>query len=107
MKKLLPGFLLNVIFIGCSIAQVNHGLFLYPDVSKTQIVFTYANDIWIIPKDGGTANKLSSPAGVEVFPKFSPDGKFIAYTGNYDGNKDVYMIPVTGCATTLNPAWRY
>jgi len=49
-----------------------------------------------MPKEGGTAVKLSSPAGVEIFPKFSPDGKNIAFTGNYDGNNDVYVIPVSG-----------
>src|SRR5436190_1395740 len=96
MKKiiacLLPcSFLCLPIF-----AQVDAGLFRYPDVSKTQIVFTYANDIWIIPKEGGTAVKLSSPPGVEIFPKFSPDGKSIAFTGNYDGNRDVYTMPVAG-----------
>ena len=58
-------------------------------------MFTYANDLWMMPKDGGAAVKLSSPAGVESFPKFSPDGKSIAFTGNYDGNKDVYVIPAT------------
>lgn len=77
-------------------AQIDAGLFRYPDVSATQIVFTYANDIWIVPKEGGTAIKLSSPAGVESFPKFSPDGKAIAFSGNYDGNTDVYTIPVSG-----------
>jgi tricorn protease len=77
-------------------AQTNAGLFRFPDVSKTQIVFTYANDIWVIPKEGGTAEKLSSPPGVESFPKFSPDGKTIAFTGNYDGNSDVYTIAVNG-----------
>ncbi|HWB26623.1 MAG TPA: PDZ domain-containing protein [Chitinophagaceae bacterium] len=89
--------------LGCSLfvlqqtyAQIDAGLFRYPDVSQTQIVFTYANDIWIIPKEGGTAEKLSSPPGVESFPKFSPDGKSIAFTGNYDGNEDVYVIPSTG-----------
>ncbi|HKH61666.1 MAG TPA: hypothetical protein VKA49_12585, partial [Flavitalea sp.] len=46
-------------------AQVDAGLFRYPDVSATQIVFTYANDIWVMPKEGGTAIKLSSPPGVE------------------------------------------
>ena len=56
-------------------AQIDAGLFRYPDVSATNIVFTYANDLWTIPKTGGAATKLSSPAGVEVFPKFSPDGK--------------------------------
>src|SRR5881394_795265 len=77
-------------------AQVDAGLFRYPDVSKTQIVFTYANDVWVIPKEGGTAIKLSSPAGVETFPKFSPDGKTIAFSGNYDGNTDVYVMPIGG-----------
>ena len=77
-------------------AQINAGLFRFPDVSKTQIVFTYGNDIWIMPKEGGTAEKLSSPLGVESFPKFSTDGKSIAFSGNYDGNVDAYTIPVQG-----------
>jgi len=77
-------------------AQIDAGLFRFPDVSQTQIVFTYANDLWVIPKEGGTAIKLSSPAGVESYPKFSPDGKSIAFSGNYDGNNDAYTIPVNG-----------
>ncbi len=77
-------------------AQIDAGLFRYPDVSATQIVFSYANDLWIMPKDGGTALKLSSPPGVESYPKFSPDGKSVAFTGNYDGNSDVYVIPSNG-----------
>ena len=89
--------LLPVTFLCTALtAQIDAGLFRFPDVSKTQIVFTYANDIWIIAKDGGNAAKLSSPAGVESYPKFSPDGKSIAFTGNYDGNKDVYTMPVAG-----------
>lgn len=79
-----------------STAQVDAGLFRYPDVSQSQIVFTYANDIWIVPKEGGTAIRLSSPSGVESFPKFSPDGKTIAFSGNYDGNTDVYAMPASG-----------
>jgi tricorn protease len=78
------------------LAQIDAGLFRFPDVSKTQIVFTYANDIWLISKEGGMAVKLSSPPGVEIYPKFSPDGKSIAFTGNYDGNRDVYTMPVAG-----------
>ncbi|MGZ8545496.1 MAG: S41 family peptidase, partial [Flavisolibacter sp.] len=77
-------------------AQIDAGLFRFPDVSKDQVVFTYANDIWVMPKSGGTAIKLSSPSGVESYPKFSPDGKSIAFTGNYDGNSDVYVIPAAG-----------
>src|ERR1700741_5392137 len=86
-------------FIACTnliAQQIDAGLFRFPDVSQSQIVFTYANDIWIVAKEGGTAIKLSSPAGVESYPKFSPDGKSIAFSGNYDGNNDAYVIPVNG-----------
>ena len=96
MKKIFTCLLVATTYIGYVHAQTNAGLFRYPDVSKTQIVFTYANDIWIAPKGGGTAVKLSSPAGVEAFPKFSPNGQEIAFTGNYDGNDDVYTMPVDG-----------
>ncbi|MFL5809672.1 MAG: PDZ domain-containing protein [Flavisolibacter sp.] len=95
MRKL--AITLSAIFAASSvIAQVDAGLFRFPDVSKDQIVFTYANDLWVMPKDGGTAIKLSSPPGVESYPKFSPDGKTIAFSGNYDGNMDVYAIPTIG-----------
>jgi tricorn protease len=94
--RTLISFTLALIFFQPLTAQIDAGLFRYPDVSKTQIVFTYANDLWVMSKDGGTASKLSSPAGVEIFPKFSPDGNTIAYTGNYDGNPDAYVIPVGG-----------
>ena len=96
MKKASLVLLLITVFTLPILAQVDAGLFRFPDVSKTQIVFTYANDIWIMPKEGGTASRLSSPPGVEVFPKFSPDGKSIAFTGNYDGNRDVYTLAVNG-----------
>ena len=89
---------MNAVFMCClySSAQISAGLFRFPDVSKTQIVFTYANDLWVMPKEGGMAVKLSSPAGVETSPKFSPDGKTIAFNASYDGNRDVYTLPVTG-----------
>ena len=95
MKKITACFICCIVSYSL-FAQIDAGLFRYPDVSATQIVFSYANDIWIIPKDGGTAIKLSSPPGVESYPKFSPDGKSIAFTGNYDGNSDVYVIPSNG-----------
>src|SRR5204863_4412475 len=95
MKKLAIG-LISLIISRTVFAQIDAGLFRWPDVSATQIVFTYANDLWLIPKDGGEAIKLSSPPGVEIYPRFSPDGKSIAFTGNYDGNADAYVIPVAG-----------
>ena len=91
--------LLTITALTCALitnAQINAALFRYPAVSSTQIVFTYANDLWVVPKEGGKALHLSSPAGVEVFPKFSPDGSTIAYTADYDGNNSIYTIPVTG-----------
>lgn len=77
-------------------AQIDAALLRYPDVSATQIVFTYANDLWVVPKEGGKAFHLSSPSGVESFPKFSPDGNSIAYTADYDGSNSIYTIPATG-----------
>lgn len=68
----------------------------YPDVHGDRIVFCYANDIWLAPKTGGTATKLASPPGAEMFPRFSPDGKTIAFVGNYEGNRDIYTIPADG-----------
>lgn len=70
----------------------------FPDVSSSDIVFLYANDLWLVSREGGVARPLASPPGREQFPKFSPDGKLIAFVGNYDGNKDVYVMPVEGGA---------
>jgi tricorn protease len=77
-------------------AQVDARMLQYPDVSGTHIVFSYAGDLWIVPKQGGTALKLSSPTGQELFPHFSPDGARIAYSANYDGNLDAYVVPTLG-----------
>ncbi|NOX17165.1 MAG: peptidase S41 [Chlorobi bacterium] len=96
MKKFFVLLTLAFFAAQLSFAQINARLFQYPDVSETQIVFTYAGDIWVVDKDGGTANKLSSPKGEEYLAKFSPDGKSIAFTGDYDGNEDIYEIPADG-----------
>ncbi|MCP5102712.1 MAG: peptidase S41, partial [bacterium] len=77
-------------------AQVDARMLRFPDVSETQITFVYAGDIWVAPKEGGTAQRLSSPKGEETFPRFSPDGTQIAFSGNYDGNTDVYVVSVKG-----------
>jgi len=77
-------------------AQIDARLLRQPDVSTTKIAFVYGGDIWIVDKDGGVANRLSTPKGEESFPRFSPDGASIAFTGNYDGNSDIYVMPVGG-----------
>lgn len=81
-------------------AQVSARMFRTPDVSQTHIVFSYGGDIWIVDKNGGTASKLSSPSGNEGFPRFSPDGSQVAFSGNYDGNYDVYVMPSMGGVPT-------
>ncbi|HTO91654.1 MAG TPA: S41 family peptidase [Candidatus Sulfotelmatobacter sp.] len=67
-----------------------------PDVQGDNIVFVYGGDLWTVARSGGVASRLTSSEGVEQFPKFSPDGKTIAFTGEYDGNVDAYTIPTTG-----------
>jgi tricorn protease len=69
----------------------------FPTVSNDQIVFSYAGDLYTVPLAGGVARKLTSFAeGYEAFARFSPDGAAIAFTGEYDGNREVYLIPAEG-----------
>src|SRR5579884_1915632 len=70
-------------------------LLRYADISKDSVAFIYAGDLWVASRQGGAARRLTSNAA-ELYPKFSPDGKWIAFTGNYDGNRDVYVVPVAG-----------
>lgn len=72
------------------------GMLRYPHVSRTHITFVYGNDIWTVPREGGVATPLASPPGQEVNPRFSPDGTQIAFVGNYDGQRDIYVMPVGG-----------
>jgi len=71
-------------------------LFQKPAVNRTHIVFSYAGDLWIVARQGGDAKRLTTGVGVETDPQFSPDGTQVAFTGEYDGNIDVYTIPMTG-----------
>lgn len=68
----------------------------YPDVSSGEIVFRYAGDLWITPKEGGTARRITSAQGAESFPRFSPDGARIAFAASYDGGTDLYVMDVGG-----------
>ena len=89
-----------VVLLGATTAraQIDARMLRYPDVSETQIAFVYAGDIWVVAKEGGPARRLSSPPGEEAFPRFSPDGAQIAFSGNYNGNTDVYVVPTLGGA---------
>src|SRR5436853_6438972 len=71
-------------------------LFRQPAISKTDIVFSYAGDLWTVPRAGGDARRITTGIGIETSPYFSPDGNWIAFTGEYDGNTDVYVVPASG-----------
>jgi tricorn protease len=71
-------------------------LMRFPTIYNDQVVFSYAGDLYTVSKNGGTARKLTSDVGYEMFSKFSPDGKTIAFTGQYDGNTEIYSIPAEG-----------
>jgi tricorn protease len=80
------------------LAQTSAGtrLLRYPDIAGDTVVFSYAGDLWTVGVNGGTARRLTSDPGQEVFPKFSPDGKWIAFTGHYSGTPQVHVIPADG-----------
>ena len=71
-------------------------LLRFPDIHGDRVAFTYGGDLWTASATGGTAIRLTAHPGVELFAKFSPDGKWIAFTGQYDGDEQVYVIPSTG-----------
>jgi tricorn protease len=67
-----------------------------PTMNKTQIVFSYAGDLWTVSRQGGVATRLTGGTGFETEAAFSPDGNTLAFTGEYDGNVDVFTMPATG-----------
>ena len=67
-----------------------------PSVSETHIVFVHANELWVVDRDGGEARRLTASEGAESSPKISPDGNWVAFTGQYDGGTDVFIVPIEG-----------
>ncbi|MFC2142653.1 Tricorn protease like protein, partial [Acidobacteriota bacterium] len=96
LKK--SGFLLLLVLFlfGAAYGQVSAKLMRYMDVSDTQIAFVYGGDIWIMPKTGGTAIQVTHSPGEESWPRFSPDGRSIAYTAAYNGKTDIYVMLAGG-----------
>lgn len=79
-----------------AVANAQTKLLRFPDISGDRTVFTYGGDLWTAPASGGAAIRLTSHPGMEVFGKFSPDGKWVAFTGQYDGDEQVYVVPAAG-----------
>jgi len=97
MKKVLLPLLCIFLLAAAAQAQANKPLLMRnPTVNKTHIVFSYAGDLWTVPREGGNASQLTNGVGNEFGPVFSPDGRWIAFTGEYDGNTDVYVVAANG-----------
>jgi tricorn protease len=79
-----------------SAAAADTRLLRFPDLHGDTVVFTYAGDLWLAGTDGSDVRRLTSHPGQELFARFSPDGRHIAFTGQYDGGEQVYVVPVAG-----------
>ena len=97
MKRSLGVIVLSLAFCISAFAQNgSQMLFRQPTMNKSHIVFSFAGDLWSVPRAGGSALRLTSSNGNENNPMFSPDGNWVAFTGDYDGNIDVYVMPANG-----------
>jgi len=98
MKKrgLYLGLVLALIWTALPLSADQARLLRQPTVSRDHVAFVYANDLWVVARGGGDARRLTTHEGLESFPAFSPDGRHIAFTGEYDGNLDVFVVPTAG-----------
>jgi tricorn protease len=90
------GLLMAVSAVAPGPAAAQTRLLRFPAIHGDKVAFTYAGDIWTAPASGGTATRITAHPGIEVFARFSPDGTWIAFTGQYDGDEQVYVVPATG-----------
>lgn len=96
LKKSVLGALSLMTVCAAGAAAQDHTLFREPTLSNNYVVFTYAGDLWRVARSGGEAEQLTTGIGDEHTPFFSPDGSKVAFTGEYDGNTDVYVIDING-----------
>ncbi len=97
MKRLITTIPLLLVMASLCFAQAETPTLLQkPTVNASSIVFVYAGDLGVVPRTGGDAKRLTTGVGTETNPVFSPDGTTIAFTGEYDGNTDVYVVPASG-----------
>jgi tricorn protease len=97
LERLALGFAAVIWGVAAQAADsAGHTLMRYPTLSGNTIVFVAHDNLWSVPRTGGTASRLTADEGRDVMPRFSPDGRWIAFTGEYQGNPDVYLIPAAG-----------
>ena len=97
MYRSLLALVLLLCLGGAALSQTDAPLILRsPSVSRDQIAFVFAGDLWVVGREGGDARRLTTGTGTETTPLFSPDGKLIAFTADYEGNADVYLVEASG-----------
>jgi len=99
MNTLIKRFaaILFTLALSYSAFSVNDARLLrFPDINKNLVAFVYAGDIWTVSTEGGEARRLTSHPGMELFPKISPDGQWIAFSGEYSGSRQIFVIPSNG-----------
>lgn len=111
----LAALVMGLCLSATALAQTK--LLRFPDIHGDKVVFTYGGDLWLAATAGGNATRLTAHPGLELFAKFSPDGQWLAFTGQYDGDEQVYVMPVTGgeprqltfypARGPLTPRWGY
>ena len=97
VRRLLSGLLLNIVLVAVA-AAAPIKLARHPDYHAGKIVFSYLGDLWVANEDGTGARRISDHTARDIYPRFSPDGKWIAFTSNRYGNNDVFIIPAEGGA---------
>ena len=98
-KKIIKHFVVLFLFILAPFMAFSYEdarMMRFPDINDDQIVFVYAGDIWTVDSDGGDARQLTSHEGLELFPRISPDGEWIAFSAEYSGTRQVYIMPAEG-----------
>jgi len=96
MKKLVLVVLATLAVASTAVAGVPGRFMQYPDIQGNTIVFSWERDLWTVPAGGGVATRVTTHPGTENAPKFSPDGKQIAFQGQYDGSPAIYVMPAAG-----------
>src|SRR6516164_11014304 len=96
MRKGLMVLVLALALPRLAAAQDEARLLRFPAIHGKDVVFTYAGNLYTVAADGGVARKLTNHDGFEMFARFAPDGKTLAFTGQYDGNTEVYVMPAEG-----------
>lgn len=98
IKSVLSVLIFAVVLAGTAFAADRPLLLQQPTLSRTQVVFAFGGDLWTAGRDGGEAIRLTPGVRIERDSMFSPDGSLVAFTGEYDGNVDVYVVPASGPA---------